>query len=244
MPEKPQTDGLRWWRHRARDALQTDATAPAQLDDQLYVALEERFRGSRLQISQRQRIYLPILREAGIGTEHMPVLDLGCGRGEWLEILKVEGLTGLGVDSNRVMLDMCLSQGLDVVQADSISHLSDLPNATKGAITSFHMIEHLTFGRLITLIDNALRVLKPGGMLILETPNPQNILVSTHTFYLDPTHVKPIPSELLWFLMEMRGFRNLRRLELHPFQGDRSENPEILKRFLAPLDYSIIGERP
>ena len=230
----------------AREGLHADAAGYPQLDDQLYMALEERFRGSREQIRERQRIYLPILQEKSIGTDNMPVLDLGCGRGEWLETLKTEGLRGMGVDSNRDMLNMCLSQGLEVVQTDSISYLSGLSNASIGAITSFHMIEHLPFGLLINLLDNALRVLKPGGLLILETPNPRNILVSTHTFYLDPTHIKPIPSELLWFLMEMRGFRNLRRLELHPPDGrpEPRENTEMLNRFWAPLDYSIIGERP
>jgi O-antigen chain-terminating methyltransferase len=90
--------------------------------------------------------------------------------------------------------------------------------------------------------------LKPGGLLILETPNPANVFVGSHTFYLDPTHVKPIPSELLWFIIESRGFHKLRLIELHPPElpsDEAARLPESIARaFQAGRDYSIIGERP
>jgi O-antigen chain-terminating methyltransferase len=144
------------------------------------------------------------------------------------------------------MIDICESLGLSAVHDDSISFLAGLPDASIGGVTSFHMVEHLPFQQIIALVDHALRVLKPGGLLILETPNPQNILVGSHSFHLDPTHARPLPSELLWFLAEIRGFRNLRYLGLHPPTLDLGESAtsDITARFCAPLDYAILGERP
>jgi SAM-dependent methyltransferase len=218
----------------------------SRLDDAFYIALQDAFRGPRDEIKSRHRVYLPMLREAGIGTPDRPVLDLGCGRGEWLELLRSEGLSGRGVDSNQATVAFCESLGLPAVHHDGLSFLTELPPASLGAITCFHMIEHIPFERVIALIDDALRALQPGGLLILETPNPRNVLVGTHSFHLDPTHHKPIPSELLWFTMETRGFHHLQRLELCPppdISGVAGP-PEVLERFHAPLDYAIIGERP
>ena len=224
------------------------ASASVKMPDALYMALQERFRGSQNQIRNRQRVYLPILTDRGIGTADMPVLDLGCGRGEWLQVLQSEVLNAHGVDSNPLMVEACVALGLRATKQDSLVYLSALPAASIGAVTSFHLIEHLSFRTLVQLVENAFRVLKPGGLLILETPNPANVLVGSHTFYLDPTHVKPIPSELLWFIFESRGFQNLRIIELHPPElpsGRAAKLPQSIARaFQAGLDYSIIGERP
>jgi O-antigen chain-terminating methyltransferase len=104
------------------------------MSDMLYVALQDRFRGSREQIRARQRVYLPALHDNGIGTAETPILDLGCGRGEWLQLLKADGLTATGVDSNPLMVETCSAIGLSVAKHDSIVHLALSQRFTSSSI--------------------------------------------------------------------------------------------------------------
>ena len=138
------------------------------------------------------------------------MLDLGCGRGEWLEVLAENGLAARGLDLNRVAVEECAQAGLDVVHADALEHLRAIKSDTLGAIAAFHVIEHLGFGQLIALLDEIQRVLRPDGAVLLETPNPENLIVGACNFWLDPTHVKPLPPELMQFLCETRGFTPVR----------------------------------
>jgi SAM-dependent methyltransferase len=219
--------------------------------DAFYVALEDEFRGSREDIKDRLSDYLPKLEEAGIGTQDMPILDVGCGRGEWLELLRERNWQASGVDLNRVLLAMCHERGLPVVEADAIDYLRGLPEASLGAVTAFHLIEHLPLSRLIDFLDAVVRVLKPGGMAILETPNPNNVFVSSRYFYLDPTHHHPIPPALGRFMAEARGLRRVEILELHPWPQahhvDTRTGGEVASRFnecfYGPQDYAIIGRK-
>jgi O-antigen chain-terminating methyltransferase len=219
--------------------------------DSLYLAFEDAFRGTREDIKERQSIYLPLLKEHGIGCSVMPVLDLGCGRGEWLELLGEHNLQARGLDSNETMVELCKSTGLDVTQGDALSCLGTLPDACMGAVTSFHMVEHMPFDTVLTLVDEVLRVLKPGGILIFETPNPQNILVGTLTFHFDPTHLKPLPSPMLRFFVEARGFCNVHVRDLHPYPevvrlpDDGKGVASRLNDYLyGPQDYAVIGQKP
>jgi O-antigen chain-terminating methyltransferase len=223
----------------------------AEILDSLYLAFEDIYRGSRGEIKERQSVYLPLLRSAGIGTASMPILDLGCGRGEWLELLAGEGWHASGVDANRLMLEECRGHGLRVERGDVLNYLQGVPEATLGAVTSFHVVEHLPFDRVMLLIDEALRVLRPGGILILETPNPDNLLVGASTFYLDPTHVRPIPNGTLRFVAEARGFCNVEIWNLHPMPETARlpEDPSgvagrLNELLCGPRDYAIIGRRP
>ena len=218
--------------------------------DSLYAAFEDVFRGTRDEIKARQSVYLPLLKEHGIGTQSMAVLDLGCGRGEWLEVLREESLESRGVDNNEEMVNRCKSLGLSVIKDDALSYVHALPEASVGAVTSFHMIEHMTFDAIMALVDGCLRVLKPGGLIILETPNPANILVGAHTFHLDPTHLKPVPSPMLRFFVEARGFCDVHVLELHPypetlrFPDDEKGMASRLNDYLyGPQDYAVIGRK-
>lgn len=219
--------------------------------DSLYAAFEDVFRGSREDIKGRQAVYLPILNESSIGSPSMPLLDLGCGRGEWLELLNEHGLHARGIDSNEIMIERCRSFGLQVELADSIAILETLPDASLGAVTAFHMVEHMPFEVVLKLVDEVLRVLKPGGLIILETPNPVNLLVGAYTFHLDPTHLKPLPSPMLRFFVEGRGFCDVHVRELHPypealqFPDDNGGIASRLNNYLyGPQDYSVIGRKP
>ena len=216
--------------------------------DAFYAAFDEQFRGSREDIKQRLRIYLPIITEHSIGSESMPVLDVGSGRGEWLELLKEEGLNASGVDSNRILVEWCRNRDLDVVEQDLISHLHELGDASLGAITGFHIIEHLPIETLVEFLNQAVRVLKPGGVVIFETPNPQNVLVGSCNFYFDPTHRNPLPSAVTKFLVESRGFNSVEVLNLNPSDDTPvEENSELARRFnryfYGPMDYAVIGHR-
>ena len=211
--------------------------------DELYADFEDRFRGERDEIKTRLRVYLPVIERANAIED---VVDIGCGRGEWLELLRENGKQGLGVDHNRIFVERCRRIGLDVVQRDAIAYLSELPDASLNAITSFHLVEHLPFKVLMQLLDEMTRVLRPGSPLILETPNPGNFIVGSHTFYADPTHRNPIPSATLSFLLESRGLTNIEVMHVRPWQEAKiAGDDELTKRFneyfYGSPDYGIVG---
>jgi 2-polyprenyl-3-methyl-5-hydroxy-6-metoxy-1,4-benzoquinol methylase len=216
-----------------------------------YLAFENLFRGPRDEIKERVSEYLPLLAGKRIGSPQMPVLDLGCGRGEWLEVLGDHGLTAMGVDSNQTQVHEGHVRGLNVRVADALSFLAELPEQSQGAVTAFHVVEHMPFRTILNLLDEAVRVLKPGGLLILETPNPANLIVGANTFYLDPTHIRPIPADLLRFFVEARGFCNVEIRPLHPFpdcfrlDGEPNSAASVLNDLVyGPRDYAIVAERP
>lgn len=224
--------------------------------DALYAAFEDRFRGSRELIHSRIRPYLEWVREAGAGSREAPVLDVGCGRGEWLEMLRDAEMHGRGIDLNRLFVDACRGRGLEVDHADALQALRAMPEASVGALTSMHLVEHLPFETVIALLDEAKRVLRPGGLLVLETPNPENLLVGACTFYMDPTHRNPIPPEALRWIVEARGFhavrierlsvgRDLARMVPIPGEVPGAETINALSgHFTAAPDYAVLGRRP
>ena len=213
--------------------------------DGFYASFEDQFRGDRDEVRRRLEVYVPILKEAQITGG---VVDVGCGRGEWLDLLRSEGIEGQGVDRNRVFVEECRRAGLAVIEADALTHFRSLPSESLNAITSFHLVEHLQFEVLINLLDEMVRTLKRGGLLILETPNPENLLVGSCNFYADPTHRHPIPSQTLQFLLESRGLHDIRILKLRPWDAAKIDgDSEIIRRFnemfYSAPDYGIIAIR-
>jgi len=213
--------------------------------DTFYAALEDRFRGSREEIKERLKPYLPYVKRLA-PSENAPVVDLGCGRGEWLEILKDNGVNALGVETNLVQLERCRGLGLEVVEQDMLSYLRGRPDKSAAAITGFHIIEHLSIETLVSLLDEAMRVLISGGLVIFETPNPENVLVGSNYFYFDPTHRHPIPGPLMQLLLETRGFHQIETITLHPWDSGRvAGEGELAERFnglfFGPMDYAILG---
>ncbi len=226
--------------------LQTLASEDAHTHDALYISLEDQLRGSRAEIIERLKVYLPLLEAAHIGSEAMPMLDIGCGRGEWLEILKAEGLNATGVDTNSIAVAQCRERGLDARETDALSYLRALPFESVGAVTGFHIVEHLPFDVLMKLLDECVRVIKPGGAVIFETPNPQNVLVGSCNFYFDPTHRNPLPSPVLKFLVESRGFARVEVMNLHPSTAEPVKGEgELVERFnelfYGAMDYAVVG---
>ena len=216
----------------------------------VYASFEDEFRGTREEIKERFRVYLPYLHRPGRPKKDIPVLDLGCGRGEWLELLQEKGFPAQGVDSNRIMVARCRDLGLQVNEGDLLSHLRGLPDSSIGAITGFHIIEHLPWNGFIDLLEETVRLLKPGGVAIFETPNPGNVLVGSHNFYLDPTHRSPLPAPLVRFMVEARGLCKVEVLFLHPYPEAAKVSTDaqaVAERFneyfYGPQDYAVIGRK-
>ncbi|UUZ66973.1 class I SAM-dependent methyltransferase [Polaromonas sp. P2-4] len=189
------------------------------MSQDFYRALEEKFRGSREEIKSRLHVYLPFARALFKLYSSVSAVDLGCGRGEWLELLDAEGIEAQGIDLDGAMLESCHALGLRAEIGDAISLLKRLPDESQCIVSGFHIAEHLAFADLQTLVQESLRVLKPAGLLILETPNPENIAVGTSNFYLDPTHQRPLPPLLLAFLPEHYGFGRVKTLRLQEWSG-------------------------
>lgn len=214
--------------------------------DGFYAAFEDRFRGTREQIRERQVAHLPRLERQEPRLAALPVIDLGCGRGEWLELLRERGIAARGVDLNRVFLAENAARGLEVVAADALAHLRGCPSGSARAITAFHVIEHLPFDVVRDLLDEALRVLAEGGFALFETPNPENLVTAARNFYHDPTHRRPIPPEAAAFLLRAHGFRSVEIVRLHTNPDPVQE--EIASGFLrellfGPQDYAVVGYR-
>jgi SAM-dependent methyltransferase len=233
---------------RPQEQRQPPTREDARVSDAFFAAFDEQFRGTRAATKERLRVYLPLLQEANVGVIDTPVVDLGCGRGEWLELLQEEGIQGKGVDRNRVLVGECHHSGLGVVENDLLTYLCSLPDRSVGAVTGFHIVEHLPFDMLLAVFDETVRVLHTGGVAIFETPNPQNVLVSTEEFYIDPTHRHPLPNSLLKFVAEVKGLGRVQVLYLHPFPEAHKVQEaglEIAHRFnqlfYGPRDYAVIG---
>ncbi len=215
------------------------------MSEDLYRAFEDKFRGSRDLIKSRQLTYLPFVQSLRSYYATAEAIDLGCGRGEWLEILKEFGFSGHGVDLDQSMLAACHERGLSVTRQDALSALRALPDESQVIVSSFHMVEHIQFSDLCLLIQEALRVLKPAGLLILETPNPENISVGTVDFYIDPTHQKPIPPQLLSFLPEYYGFARVKVIRLQEEKSLASKAWISLGDVLRGVspDYAVVAQK-
>ena len=216
------------------------------MDEDFYYAFEERHRGSRELIKSRLSVYLPFLVPfRKIYEKPLAVIDLGCGRGEWLELMTENGFEPKGVDINDRMIEICRQKGFYVEKQDAVKALENLPSDSHVVVSAFHLVEHLPFNNVYKLVKEALRVLKPGGILILETPNPENLVVASANFYLDPSHRRPIPPLLLSFLVEHCGFFRHKILRLQ-------ESPAILKHGTINLwgvlsgvspDYAVVAQK-
>lgn len=240
---------------RAHDLVIGNEGAPS-LEEQ-YASFEQTFRGDREEIKARVAHYLGTLAAAGIRPgDDAIIVDLGSGRGEWLEVLAEHGYRGRGVDSNRGMLEASRARGHEVFEADALEYLRDQPENSLASITSMHMVEHMPHAVVVRLLDEARRVLRPGGVLILETPNPENVLVGSCMFYMDPTHLHPIPPPLLQWTVQMRGFEQVAIERLSNNRGSPDLVPvamgvpgaaqinQMVAWFTAPPDYAVIARKP
>ena len=223
--------------------------------DSFYAGLTEAFRGPEVLVRARLRDYVSDLET----VHHLgPILDVGCGRGEMLEVMREVNFDAYGIDTNPLCVEACQQRGLTAELAEVRDHLASIPNSSLAAITAIHLVEHLPTEDLIEFINLAMVALKSGGILILETPNPENVLVSSLYFYLDPSHHHPLPPPLLEFILASRGVVDLdiRRLERNgapvpspaegePWFGDVKRMVDAFNaRFACAPDYTVIARRP
>jgi len=217
--------------------------------DSFYVSFEDRFRGSRAEIKRRLEVYLPLIKSSRAGSTKRPVLDLGCGRGEWLELLNEHTFVCGGVDANTAMRAQCVERGLEVAHADVLDYLRDVPDASFGAVTGFHIIEHLPLEYLLELISQIHRVLTPAGIAIFESPNCKNLIVGACNFYIDPTHRSPVFPETAELMLASQGFEKIRIEYFSPmssvaFEAATPELATIKDLLYGPQDFGIIAYKP
>jgi O-antigen chain-terminating methyltransferase len=215
-----------------------------------YHRLENRYRGTLADIRAKLRVYLPDVEAAFLRTGEKPVLDLGCGRGEWLELLHAFDIPALGVDTNAYQIEDVLAAGHNVKLADAVQTLKDAETGSYSAITAFHLVEHLPFEIVLWMTREALRVLAPGGILLIETPNVRNVLVGATSFHNDPTHLRPLTDPVLEVLFETCGYEevDIRRLNPHErlaeFTQRQGFDDELAYLMFGPQDVAILGRKP
>ncbi len=206
-----------------------------------YVRFADRFRGSEQYVTGTQRFYLPYF------TGRRRVLDIGCGRGEFLKLMQDAGVPAKGIEASDESVAHCRSLGLAVENAELFAYLSAQPEASLDGIFCSQVVEHLPPGRLADMVRLCATRLATGGILAIETPNPECLAIFGTHFYIDPTHTRPVPSQLLAFYMEESG---LGRLEIHAKTPAAESMPEVEElpagfraKFFGGLDYAIIGYR-
>jgi SAM-dependent methyltransferase len=228
---------------------ETSGGRPAAMDA-FFAALGDEFRGSPELIKDRLRVYLPMIRATALSG---PALDLGCGRGEWLELMRGAGIESIGVEQNRILADACENKNFQVIEADFVAFLAQSPPDHWRIVTGFHVIEHLGWPAWYDCLRHIHRVLMPDGMVILETPNPANLITAANRFYLDPTHRHPLPDALLAFAARSIGFASVQILPLHPGAerpaatdagaGAGIAGAETMRAMHGPQDYALIARK-
>jgi 2-polyprenyl-3-methyl-5-hydroxy-6-metoxy-1,4-benzoquinol methylase len=222
------------------------------LEDWRYAGFENRFRGYEEGVKKQQESYLPYFKKKG------KVLDLGCGRGEFLELLEKKGIEAVGIDLNDQMVDICLEKGLNCKKGDILEKLAEWDDNSLSGIFSSQVIEHLTPSHLKRMIELAYFKLAPSSYMVLETINPTSVFSLVQIYFLDLSHQKPLHPQAIKFLMESMGFEEVEIKYSSPIEEDRlqelpgaDENSSILnqnidklnKLLYAPSNYASIGKK-
>lgn len=228
-------------------------TVNENYDEIDYFCFENYFRGCEDEIRKRQEVYLPYFQKCN------NVVDLGCGRGEFLELLKENNINAQGIDFYEEFVTYGRNKGLKIEKGDAIEFLKNLSGSTDG-IFAGQLVEHLSIRQINALCKNAFDKLEKGKYLIMETPNPMSLAIYTHAFYIDPSHQKPVHPFTLRYLAEKAGFSDVQILFLESSKLDesipvlKSENIDNLDEFNAGIeklsdylygcqDYAIIAKK-
>ena len=197
-----------------------------------WLQFADKFRGPEEYVRECQRIYVPYFEDC------REVLDIGCGRGEFLEVMKQAGVAARGIDLSAEAVALCRAKGLEAETADLYQYLDALPDASLDGIFSAQVIEHLPPERLPEFIRLAAAKLRHGGKLAIETPNPECLAIFATHFYLDPTHTRPVPPALLSFYLVEAGFGRIEVRKLSPAVN----SCEALKQLPAAVRDALFGE--
>ena len=229
---------LQWRRWR-------DDDVAASLESRFFAA---RFSGDETVIREQSKSFLDLFRGRA------RVLDLGSGRGTFLELLRDTGIGGYGVDLDPKMTDEVRARGLEAYTGDALEHLRSLADASLDGLYARHVAEHILPGELVAVLRECRRVLKPGSPVVFVTPNPATLTVGAHTFWLDPSHRRPIPPELFHFYLEVEGYDRVEtrtsapsetRLNENVPEGAVRDNVRLLNATLfGDRDYAVVGWTP
>lgn len=214
--------------------------------DEFYLNFENNFRGSEKDIKEKVVFYAELLKRSSINYDKYPIIDVGCGRGELLSILHQYSLHTIGIDINHEMVATAKKRGLEARQADAIDFLSRSQPGKYGAITGMQLIEHIPFEELFLFFKACYRALVEEGLAVFETPNPENLNVGTYSFYMDPSHLHPLPPPLTKYALESVGFKDVEILYRNEAKKRRKkyDDPmlqELSNRLYGPLDYAVVG---
>lgn len=219
--------------------------------DRYLSALEQHFRGDPAALAaQLAQDHLPTLRKCHDEAGDGPCLDIGCGRGVWLSVLAKAGFDARGVDRSPEAVAAARTAGLDAEVDDAVAWLQRQPDASALAVTALHVLEHLPLANRLALLAEAARVLKPNGVLIVETPNPENLWVATHTFHHDPTHTQPLTPEGLAFMVQHVGLTVSAVPRLHPYPeasavpGEDAAALRLNHMTCGGQDFAIVARKP
>ena len=205
----------------------------------LYLEFENQFRGDSEGINSHFSCYDSLL-ELIIDKNKTPkIIDIGCGRGEWLKRWQNKFTECYGIELDSKMIELCRDSGLNVIEGDAILSLSKVSNNSISVITIFHMIEHMEYTKLFDLIKECYRVLSDNGVLIIETPSIDNLLVSSKLFYTDPTHITHINPDTLLFFIGKFGFNKANYYYIHPGPL-KNANPSKITRILNGVAQDIL----
>jgi SAM-dependent methyltransferase len=241
------------------DSTEGGSGAATSLEAFKYVGFEDRYRGSREAVREKLAPYVSLF---GGATN---VLDVGCGRGEFLGLLREHGVTGQGVDLNPDMVELCRTAGFTAAEADALTYLNGLPDASLGGLFASQLVEHLQPGYLVRLLETSFHKLKPGAKMVLETINPACWAAFFSAYIRDITHAQPVHPDTLSYLAAASGFANVsirysapfadaEKLQIVTATGDSptvrtaidtyNENVERLNNLMFTYrDYAVVGER-
>ena len=250
----------------SQDVRARPLAAEPDLDDYQYVCFEDAFRGSPEEIAARQRAYLPYFEGAS------DVLDIGCGRGEFLALLREEGIPARGVDTNAEAVERCRERGLEADRTDALAYLRTVPDESIGGLFSAQVVEHLEADYLMRMLGEAHRTLRPGSRVVLETINPASWTAFFSAYVRDITHRHPLHPDTLGYLLRASGFvdvtivysapvpdaAKLRHAAVDPALAATpagaavgalaetiNQHAEVLNSLVfAEQDYAAIGRRP
>lgn len=260
-----QVNALAWKNEQLKLKLKKVEALPAKDDshhdfeDDFYHDFEEKFRGSMDDIRNRLSVYVPKIKKHLPDWSCATFVDVGSGRGEWLDILRANGATNyVGVDLNARQNSLCTERGHRVLQMDFLEYLASLPENSMDLITGFQVIEHLCLSDLIVLLKESYRVLKQGGMILFETQNPRNLIVGADTFYIDPSHKRPIEPRMIAFFVEWCGYQQIECIDvnINPLANKFELSDEVHSKdfvkfideyndikwlLYGPQDYAVFG---
>ena len=212
------------------------------------VYFQARFGGDEPVIREQSETFIELF------TGRERVLDLGCGRGIFLDLLKERGIGGYGVDLDEKMVAQARQRGLEAFEQEALTHLESLPAASLDGVYARHIAEHVLPGDLVAMLRALRRALQPGAPVVFVTPNVANLSVGAHTFWMDPSHLRPIPPDLFKFYLEVEGFRGVgvrtfqpseQRLSEELTDGRARDNARLLNQTLfGDRDYAVVGFQP